>query len=158
VTTVRAYGGTPNKRAIARDVVRWFDSTQMPLPRNVHVIVRYSDRMSATECGSASWNHTGSSVTSRSFTVIINNAMLDVEKIIETLVHEMVHVHQMVSHTLRYRASAGSYSVYWKGTNHTRTGYMRQPWERQAYRLEAPLTRSYLNSGRLTLILDPYSR
>jgi SprT-like family len=98
VTTVRAYGGTPNKRAIARDVVRWFDSTQMPLPRNVHVIVRYSDRMSATECGSASWNNTGSSVTSRSFTVIINNAMLDVEKIIETLVHEMVHVHQMVSH------------------------------------------------------------
>ena len=147
--TVRTFGGTPAKRAIARDVTRWFAGTHMDMHTPIRVIVRYEDTMTATECGTASWNGSASSTESRSYTITVNNRMRDLEKIVETLVHEMVHVRQMAMHELCYRKVHDSYSVYWKNTNHTRTGYRRQPWERQAHRLELPLTREYFSTGRL---------
>lgn len=78
----------------------------------------------------------------REFLVRLNKKLSE-EDLMETLAHEMVHVKQIArgERQERYR---GGYKVIWKGVDHTNTPYSKQPWERQAYRMEKKLVKEYL--------------
>jgi hypothetical protein len=49
--------------------------------------------------------------------------------IIETTIHELVHVEQYQRGDL----TRDEENVYWKGTNHTYTPYSKRPWEIEAF-------------------------
>ncbi len=57
------------------------------------------------------------------------------KSILTTLAHEMVHVKQHHIGDLSY--SKGK--KYWKGVDHSKTRYEKQPWEIEAFAKEEPL-------------------
>ena len=54
----------------------------------------------------------------------------------------MVHVMQYATGKMKDLNNEGS-TVYWRGYNYTNYEYRRQPWERQAYRLQEILLREW---------------
>ena len=59
------------------------------------------------------------------------------------LAHEIVHLKQFVRGEL-FDYAVGQ-KVQWKSkTYRTSLAYNKQPWEREAYRLEEPLCRSFM--------------
>jgi hypothetical protein len=57
---------------------------------------------------------------------------------IKTVIHELIHVKQYVTGQLSDKVGRAS-GVIWKGIDHSKTTYSRQPWEREAYRLQEKL-------------------
>jgi hypothetical protein len=57
---------------------------------------------------------------------------------IKTVIHELIHVKQYVTGQLSDKVGRAS-RVIWKGRDHSKTTYSRQPWEREAYRLQEKL-------------------
>ena len=69
------------------------------------------------------------------------------DKLIETICHEMVHIWQFATGRLK-DTSQGEYKQLWKCKdgkyrNYTKTSYDRQPWETEAYALEGKLAEFY---------------
>lgn len=61
------------------------------------------------------------------------------DQLLETTMHEMVHVKQSITKdwTTYYT------KCFWKGVDYTDTYYSQQPWERQAFRMQSKLVKSY---------------
>lgn len=140
---VRANRSTPERRALARSVVRWFAEHGKPIDRNIRVIVNFSDLTDAY--GEAVWNGY-SSYHATSFTITVDESRTQkTDMLIETLIHEMVHVHQMATGRYRHRLNScrSAYRTYWKNRDHTATDYSKQPWEKEAYDLEDRLVAAY---------------
>ena len=78
----------------------------------------------------------------RSFEVNIDGN-LSISDFIKTIFHELVHVKQYVTSELVDRIR-GRAKVTWKGSDHTKTSYSKQPWEREAYRLQEALYKEFL--------------
>jgi hypothetical protein len=55
-----------------------------------------------------------------------------------TLAHEMVHVKQFAKDELDMAL------CYWKGKDHSSTGYWKQPWEVEARKLQIKLMNSFM--------------
>ena len=66
---------------------------------------------------------------------------------ITTVAHEMVHVYQWVSGSLRDRLSNSpsleGYRQYWKGKDYTDISYRKLPYEKEAYRMQEQLLRKF---------------
>ena len=80
----------------------------------------------------------------RSFEIEIQKG-LSFDEIVKTLCHEMVHVKQYARNEMT--------DSYWKGQMRWRnrfidknTRYSKLPWEREAYRKQNTLAKSYYNS------------
>ena len=76
----------------------------------------------------------------RAFEIEMHNR-LDVESYVRTLLHELWHVYQHVMGALKDKHG----KRYWRGTDHSLTEYMDQPWEQQAFQMEEVLLDEYLN-------------
>lgn len=70
------------------------------------------------------------------YLVMIVDSKLDVERLIITLAHEMVHVKQYARGQVK--ASRSCKTHYWMGKN-VRKDYYNQPWEIEAYSKERVL-------------------
>jgi hypothetical protein len=141
--TVRANAGTPVKRDIARRVARWMAAEGLPISRNIRLNINFRDDIDVY--GEAVWV-ARSCYHSRSFTITVNNNISDLNLLLETLVHEMVHIHQMANRVLRWNLKKDDYVAFWKGTRYaSATDYKDQPWEHQAYALEGSLVNRYLD-------------
>lgn len=148
---VRANHSTAARRALARSVVRWFVTEGMPIDRDIRIIVNF-DAMMRDAYGEAIWNGY-SSYHARSFTITISEPKnRSTRMLIETLMHELVHVHQMATrrYQMRLNPSRSRYHLFWKNHDHTATEYFRQPWETEAYAREATLIERYrrFSAGR----------
>lgn len=77
----------------------------------------------------------------REFLIHVNK-QLNERDMFETLAHEMVHVKQDARQERQERHKNG-HRIFWKGEDHTKTPYSKQPWEREAYRLDKKLVREY---------------
>lgn len=64
------------------------------------------------------------------------------KEIIQTLAHEMVHIHQYHRHDLVFKNKR----VYWKGIDHTDTRYKKRPWEVEAFKKEKALADKFWKS------------
>ena len=74
----------------------------------------------------------------REFDIEIDN-QLPMYMYIETLLHELWHVYQHVKGDLKDRYG----KRLWKGVDHSKIDYERQPWEKEAVKMEQILYRKY---------------
>ena len=60
------------------------------------------------------------------------DSRLTVERLVDTLSHEMVHVKQIAKGQLKYKGK----KIYWKGkyVNHKKVSYYDHPWEHEAWK------------------------
>jgi hypothetical protein len=79
----------------------------------------------------------------REFEILVDSK-LPTKCFIKTVIHEFIHVKQYATGELteRYRGLA---KRTWKNTDHTRTPYSKQPWEREAYRLQESLYKEFMS-------------
>lgn len=68
---------------------------------------------------------------------------LEGEMLIRTVIHELIHVCQMMSGALVFEGRR----KYWNNTDHSTTQYNDQPWELEAYELEEKFYQEYINAS-----------
>ena len=69
-----------------------------------------------------------------------------------TVVHEMVHIRQMARSEL-YEIFRPKQMQVWKGKRLKRSiPYSKQPWEREAYRLQEPYAREYVERSGIRFV------
>lgn len=145
---IKAVGGTKAQRKLAEEVA-WYCIYELGLGRyrtlEIEIMLNH-----CLNDGAYGFCYEGEN--DRDFTVEIDkriDKMEDVsgltgrEAFIETICHEMVHVMQTAKGMLTDRFRGG-YKKFWKGVDHTKTPYSKQPWERQAYRMQGKLLKGFL--------------
>lgn len=142
-------GATAEKRAFVREAIRWVVENQLALRDDIRVNVRFTDTKG--EWHGEAYHVAQSSYRSKSFTIVLSDKLdttEDVQLFTETIMHEMVHIWQMANKVARFTLSPKGdiYRVFWKGIEMTDVSYWRQPWERQAFRLEKTLAKKFLAS------------
>ena len=80
-----------------------------------------------------------SKIGAKSYEIFIHRD-LSKEKMIETLMHEMVHVKQMAQNKLKMN----KFGSFWGSVNYDNYDYEYLPWEIEAYELETLLTEQFL--------------
>ena len=75
----------------------------------------------------------------KSFSIDMNSS-LSLDDMIETLAHEMVHMRQFRNKELGYRESFTRFNGVAYSIN---MPYKKQPWEKEAYKLEKKLTKKF---------------
>ena len=75
----------------------------------------------------------------RSFELEIEKT-LEGDDLITCVTHEMVHVWQYAVGVLKEKTGCRQ---FWKGKEYTGTAYSKQPWERQAYRMQEVLLEEF---------------
>lgn len=77
----------------------------------------------------------------RDFQIEIEKSLSN-DLLIETIIHELIHVEQMVKDKLKYRYSLGldsqgiAIKQLWYGKDFSKASYDKQPWEKDAYKRE----------------------
>jgi hypothetical protein len=143
VIDVVIYGVQGELRQTLRSFSKWLGTRLLGerLAPNVSVTVIVSKFEGEDKGFHGFVEYQGNNVRPREFIIRMNKNM-DRELMIETLAHEMVHVKQDVRGEKQERYKGG-YKLLWKGKDHTKTPYSKQPWEREAYRLEKKLVKEY---------------
>ena len=143
---IASKGGLKKDRELAEEIVWWCMDTLMPRHRVLDINVTFKKTF---ENGAHGFCYQGDD--DRDFFIDIDHRLsrcLNKEYFIETIIHEMVHVWQ--SATGRMKDSfKGGYKQLWKCKdgkyrNYHSTKYERQPWETEAYRLQSPLTKMFM--------------
>ena len=154
---VTAIGGTKKQRELTEKVVWHCISELMPRYGTLDISINL------TKCldeGAYGYCHAEDDWPSRSFMIEVDKRIpkfkngkpnkKGLERFIETICHEMVHVWQSATGRMvdrLYPVKLG-YRKMWKNkdgvyVNHTNTSYSKQPWERQAYRMQGDLVKSF---------------
>ena len=138
-------GGTKKQRQLAYEVAEFCIEKLMPRHRTLDIIIKLN------RCGdTGAMGYCCVGDHNREFIIEIDNRIYknDIREFITSLCHEMVHVWQWVTGILEDRVYPKSlgYRTLWKGKDYTKTPYSRQPWERQAYRMQEKLFKKYLTS------------
>lgn len=132
--------GSQEQRSLVRNAAEWYIKENLPYA-DFRLTISFSEKLE--DCvGTAIFNGSSSS-RSKNFSVMLNSA-LEGEELLETILHEMVHIWQMITKTVRYVADSNKYVAFWKGNKFDpEKGYSSQPWERQAYYYEKILVSQY---------------
>ena len=138
---ISAKNGNRVQNTIARDVVRHCINQLMPRMKTLDISVIFK-KIPEKE------NTIGTCLmldNNRNFEIEIQKG-LSFDEIVKTLCHEMVHVKQYARNEMT--------DSYWKGQMRWRnrfidknTRYSKLPWEREAYRKQNTLAKSYYNSA-----------
>lgn len=102
---------------------------------DTEVEVQFADKLDGNAQGYATWEDDDVYVIE-----ISKSKDLSTEDIIQTIMHEMVHVAQYIRGD--YVPGEGRKLNRWKGKP-VDLPYSKQPWERQAYRLEKVMYKRY---------------
>ena len=81
--------------------------------------------------------------TDRDFEIEVDSS-LTLRKMLETVAHEMVHVKQYAKNELRERYQGGHHQM-WKGRKYINSDYLKQPWEKEAYKMQEILLQRLKN-------------
>lgn len=137
---VEVVGGRKEQRELVENVVYWCIDELMPNLRNLEVTVNLRDIL--TKEGAYGWCL---EEEDRVFALDIHKKENEFEKgkadFITTIMHEMVHVWQYASGIAK-QYNGGK--MMWKNKDYTNTPYSKQPWERQAHRMEKKLYEKWL--------------
>ncbi len=134
---VTVEGSTKTKRQLVREIAYFCVDEMLPKFRTLDVEINLIKLKDETNCdGLCSPGD------------YRNHFEIDIEKslkgddLITCVTHEMVHVMQYAKGMLKDNNTAGS-KVYWKGYCYSNYAYSKQPWERQAYRMQETLLIKY---------------
>lgn len=92
--------------------------------------------------------YTYGNIKPRHFTIELEKS-LSQKVLIETIIHELIHVNQMAREILKDRFGINEKEQFielkkiWKNKDYTNAPYSKQPWERQAYRMEKKLMKKW---------------
>jgi len=92
--------------------------------------------------------YTYDNIKPRHFTIELEKNM-NKKLLTETIIHELIHVNQMAREILKDRYGINEKEQFvelkkiWKDKDYTSAPYSRQPWERQAYRMEKKLMKKW---------------
>ena len=150
---VSATGGTKRQRRLAQDVAYWCIKELMPRHRTLDIEIILTK---CFEDGAAGFCY--ALETEREFEVCIDKRLYPADKneFILTICHEVVHVMQTAKGLLvdRVYPKKLGYRRFWKCPktgkliNHTKTPYSKQPWERQAYRMQEELFKKFPEAAK----------
>lgn len=115
------------------------------LAKNVSVVISHSDELVADDMnGFCEWVITN--IRPREFEISLN-CKREMDEVLISLAHEMVHVAQFVSDRMQHRFKGG-YKFIWEGQeiNTEEYEYFDLPWEIEAYDLENVLYEKYKRS------------
>jgi len=128
---------------LARDVVFWCYDKLLPYHSTIHVDINFKYIAQSGYAGLCEWVDTN--VAPREFQITIDKSY-GKKNLIQTIIHEMVHVKQYAKGELaeRYR---GGHTQLWKGIDHNHTAYDDQPWEIEAHTLQDTLYEEYINEA-----------
>ena len=132
-------GGNKKNRQLVEEIVNWCIDEMMPRMRTLDIHVHMSSILKSD--GAYGWCH---SIDNREFELEIHKNRDDYESredFIKTVMHEMVHVMQWAKGLCKDYADGRR---MWKDKDHANTPYSKQPWERQAYRMQETLYKKWL--------------
>lgn len=133
-------GGTKKQRQLVEGIVKWCIGELMPRYRTLDIEIRLRDILK-TE-GAYGWCF---QQDRREFVLDIHKKEAEFfkgkEDMIKTIMHEMVHVWQRSSGIAKQYANG---KMMWKMKDYTDTPYSKQPWERQAHRMENKLYEKWI--------------
>ena len=143
---IETNGGLKKERELAEDVMWLCLETLMPRMRKLDIELRFTETMNEGAYGYAYMGE-----DKKDLVIQIDHKLGRTEgrdKLIETITHEMVHIWQFATGRLKDNFQGG-YKQLWKCKdgkyrNYHSTKYERQPWETEAYRLQSPLTKMFM--------------
>ena len=142
---IETTGGLKKERELAEDVMWFCLETLMPRMRKLLIELEFTKTMNEGAYGYAYMGDDKKDLVIQIDHKLGRTEGLD--KLIETICHEMVHIWQFATGRLKDNFQ-GEYKQLWKCKdgkyrNYTKTSYDRQPWETEAYALEGKLTEFY---------------
>ena len=144
---VEVTGGIKKDRELADEIIWFCLETLMPRNRTACIDLELTKTMEEGALGYAYMVD-----DDRDFVIEVDHRLSrteGVDKFIETVCHEMVHVWQMATKRMKDTVRDG-YKQWWKCKdgkyrNYTETAYERKPWETEAYRMEGHLVELFKN-------------
>ena len=135
-------GSTKRKRELAESAMIHCISELMPRMRTLDIELILKKLKDKEVVG---WCYEGEN--KREFFIDIEKS-LDGDELIETVCHEMVHVWQGATGRIKDKFRGG-YKKLWKCKdgkyrNYLNTAYEKQPWEVEAYKMQGPLTKAFM--------------
>ena len=128
---VEVKGGTKKQRELAEEIAYFCIHKLMPRIRTLDVEInlkKIPDAQGYAMC-----------LDAREFELEIEKTLKG-DDFITCITHEMVHVWQYAVGTLKQYTNQRH---FWKGKEYTGVPYSKQPWERQAYRMQETLMDDY---------------
>ena len=138
-------GGNKKQRKLVESVANFMESLYFKRNRTLSIEF-FLSRTIAKDCGVDGICCTFGTYKPREFEIGISGLMSESD-MIKTVIHELIHVKQYVKGELIDRTH-GKYKTIWKGKDHSKTSYSKQPWEKQAYRLQESLYKKYMLENR----------
>jgi hypothetical protein len=138
IIEINGYG---YRKRICEDVASWFLNKFLPRHK---IYVEILHRGLKNECVYGYCDYTGESYRPREFLIELDTYM-DQELYIKILLHELVHLRQWVTGTLRAKRG----KRYYGSTNVEELDYEDQPHEIEAHAYEQPLYLEYLTEKNL---------
>jgi hypothetical protein len=138
IIEINGYG---YRKRICEDVASWFLNKFLPRHK---IYVEILHRGLKSECVYGYCDYTGESYRPREFLIELDTYM-DQELYIKILLHELVHLRQWVTGTLRAKRG----KRYYGSTNVEELDYEDQPHEIEARSYEVPLYLEYLAEKNL---------
>ena len=118
-------------------IVNWFVNTYLPR----YKITINVEHLGLMRHGVFGWMWASDcDYRPREFEIEIHNRMSS-ENYTKTLLHELWHVYQHVKKQLKDKYN----KRLWRGIDHSDTAYAKQPWEKDATRMEEILYRKYIS-------------
>lgn len=127
-------GGRKKERDRAEKIAAWVFKKLMPRHRAYSVTIHLRDILMKE--GAYGWCF---EADKRDFIVDVHKKIEEYEspaEYIKTFLHELVHVWQYTTGTCKFTNGG---KCYWKGKDYTSAPYSKQPWERQAFRMQESL-------------------
>tara|TARA_Y100001973_G_C5158404_1_gene312151 strand:- start:721 stop:1134 length:414 start_codon:yes stop_codon:yes gene_type:complete len=129
-------GSNKKRRLLAEEVVSFCIQKLIPRIRTLDVEVSLTNIDDAD-----GYCH---SMNKREFELEIEKKLKE-NDFISTVAHEMVHVWQYATGQLSQKGC----KEFWRGRDYTKTSYSKQPWERQAMRMEKQLLKEFKKTRKL---------
>ena len=143
---IEVTGGRKKDRELADEIIWWCMDYLMPRHRVLDIDLKFTKTL---EDGAHGFCYRGDD--DRDYVIEIDHRLhklVGKEELIETIIHEMVHVWQGATGRMKDKFKGG-YKQLWKCKdgkyrNYKNTAYEKQPWETEAYRMQGPLTKLFM--------------
>lgn len=138
---VHTRGGTKRQRQRAQTIALWaaYELMHPRMADNIEINIDLCIPDGAE--GFCTW--ADDNIKPREFDIEINKT-LEGDDFDTCLLHEMVHVKQYAKNELRERYQGGHHQM-WKGRKYVNSNYLKQPWEKEAYKMQEILLQRLKN-------------
>lgn len=140
---IKICGGSKKQRMLAEAAMLHVFEKFMPRMMTLDVTLRIRKFNKSGEEGVVGWCvWEDTNIRPREFTIEASSELPTIE-FIKTVIHEMVHVKQYATGQMKERFKQGR-KTYWKDKDYTDISYSKSPWEREAYRKQETVYKSFM--------------